>query len=165
MDYFDKHYVHQICMRPGETNNSPIWRTYIKPLVDPFVDDVSDFRYCDEDEFHELVRQVWFDAGVDNDVTIEHEIELSVGTSKARGSRIDFRVHYDDSHRVGVEAKTASWWTSDGVQEQLVRYAETGQVDTMLLLTADPELTEIDWPRYLKVPLFMVLLTGRRGLL
>jgi hypothetical protein len=33
-----------------------------------------------------------------------------------------------------------------------VRYTETGEVDSMLLLTADPDLTEIDWPRYLEVP-------------
>ncbi len=44
-----------------------------------------------------------------------------------------------------------------------VRYARTGRVDSLLLLTADPELTEIDWPRDLAIPLFMVLLGGRRG--
>ncbi|WP_329414758.1 hypothetical protein OG563_18425 [Nocardia vinacea] len=163
LDYVNKHFVHQVCMRPGEVNDSPIWNTYIKPLVDPFVEDRSDFRYCDEDEFHELIWKVWSDAGVDNDVTIEHELELSVGTSAARGSRIDFLVHHDDSHKVGVEVKAAGWWSSEVVQEQLVRYAETGEVDTMLLLTADADLAEIDWPRELEVPLFIVLLTGRRG--
>lgn len=88
-----------------------------------------------------------------------------MGTSAARGSRIDFRAHYDDGHRVGVELKTAGWWSYEVVQDQLVRYAETGEVDSLLLLTADPEMTEIDWPRDLAVPLFIVLLTGRRGLL
>ncbi|WP_327096079.1 hypothetical protein OIE68_40070 [Nocardia vinacea] len=86
LDYVNKHFVHHVCMRPGEVNDSPVWNTYIKPLVDPFVEDRSDFRYCDEDEFHELIWNVWSDAGVDNDVTIEHELELSVGTSAARGA-------------------------------------------------------------------------------
>ncbi|MBF6176779.1 hypothetical protein [Nocardia blacklockiae] len=68
-------------------------------------------------------------------------------------------------YRVGVEVKAAGWWSSEQVQEQLVRYAETGEVDSVLLLTSDPDMAEIDWPRYLGVPLFIVLLTGRRGLL
>ncbi|MFF2556788.1 hypothetical protein ACFVUS_37680 [Nocardia sp. NPDC058058] len=164
-DYVDRHYVHQACLRPGETHDSPIWNTYIKPLVGPFVDEHNDFRYCDEDEFHELIWKVWSDAGVDEDVTIEHERELSVGRSTARGSRIDFLICYDDLHRVGVEIKAAGWWSQEAVEEQLVRYAETGEVDSMLPLTADPEMTEIDWPRDLGVPLFVVILTGRRGLL
>jgi len=163
VDYVDKHFVHQVCMRPGEANDSPIWNTYIKPLVDPFADDHNDFRYVDENEFHELIRAVWFDAGVDNDITIEHEFKLSEGTSAARGSQIDFLACYDDAHRVGVEVKAAGWWSYEQVQEQLVRYAETGEVDSMLLLTADPDHTEIDWPRDLEVPLFVVFLTGRRG--
>lgn len=164
-DYVSKHFAHRTCMRPGDVNDSPIWASYIKVLVDPFVDGHIDFRYCDEDEFHELIRKEWADAGVDNDVTIEHEMELSVGTSAARGSRIDFLVHHDDGHRVGVEVKAAGWWSSEAVQEQLVRYAETHQVDSMLLLTSDTDMSEIDWPRDLEVPLFIVLLTGRRGLL
>ncbi|MFF0452822.1 hypothetical protein [Nocardia africana] len=142
---------------------SPIWNTYIKPLVDPFADGRNDFRFGDEDEFHELILQVWSEAGVDNDVTIVHEDELAVGTSAARGSRIDFRVYHDDMHRVGVEVKAAGLWDSERIQEQLVRYAETGEVDSMLLLTSDPDMAEMDWPRYLTVPLFIVLLTGRRG--
>lgn len=165
LDYVNNHFVHRVCMRPGDVNDSPIWATYLKPLIDPFVDGHNDLRYCDEDELHELIWQVWSDAGVDNDVTIEHELELSVGTSAARGSRIDFLVHHDDGHRVGVEVKAAGWWSSEVVQEQLVRYVETSQVDSMLLLTADADMSEIDWPRDLDVPLFIVLLTGRRRLL
>ncbi|MCM6774496.1 hypothetical protein NDR87_13840 [Nocardia sp. CDC159] len=162
-DYVDKHFEHLICMRPGDVHDSPVWSTYIKPLVDPFVDDGRNFRYCDEDELHRLIWEVWCDAGVDNDVTIDHEQELSSGSSAARGSRIDFRIYYDDLHKVGVEIKAAGLWSFEAVQEQLVRYAETEKVDSMLLLTADPDLAEIAWPRYLKVPLFIVLLTGRRG--
>ena len=164
-DYIDRHYVHRAFLRPGDAHASPIWNTYIKPLVDPFVDDSNEHRYCDEDEFHELIWETWCQAGVDNDVTIEHESKLSEGSSAARGSRIDFRVYYDDLYRVGVEVKAAGWWSSEQVQEQLVRYAETGEVDSVLLLTSDPDMAEIDWPRYLEVPLFIVLLTGRRGLL
>ncbi|MEV0048762.1 hypothetical protein AB0H60_35585 [Nocardia rhamnosiphila] len=165
LDYIDRHFVHQVFLRPGDVHDSPIWNTYIKPLVDPFADDPSEFRYCNEEEFHELVWDVWADAGVDNEVTIEHERVLAEGTSAARGSRIDFLIHYDDLHRVGVEVKCAGLWASEDmdVQDQLVRYAETGEVDTMLLLTADPDLAEIDWPRNLEVPLFIVLLSGRRG--
>ncbi|OXR40235.1 hypothetical protein B7C42_07660 [Nocardia cerradoensis] len=163
-DYLDRHFVHQVFLKPGEDHASPVWNTYIKPLVDPFADGRIDFRFGDEDEFHELIWRVWSDAGVDNDVTIEHENELSVGTSAARGSRIDFRIFHDDLHRVGVEVKAAGLWASEDIQEQLVRYAETGEVDTMLLLTSDPDMAEIDWPRYLNVPLFIVLLSGRRGL-
>ncbi|WP_327120733.1 hypothetical protein OHB12_17210 [Nocardia sp. NBC_01730] len=144
-------------------HESPIWSTYIQPLVDPFTDDHNDFRFCDEEEFHELIWEVWRDAGINNDVTVEHEQGLSVGSSEAKGSRIDFRMYYDDGHRVGVEIKAAGLWSLEGVQEQLVRYAETGQFDSVLLLTADPDLAEIDWPRYLAVPLFIVLLSGRRG--
>ncbi|WP_306359793.1 hypothetical protein [Nocardia sp. CC227C] len=162
-DYIDKHFVHMVCLRPGDSNDSPIWTTYIKPLVDPFADNTTDFRYCDEDEFHELIRQVWQDADVDNDVTIDHERDLAKATSAARGSRIDFLIYYDDLHKVGVKVKTTSMWTEEYVQDQLVRYAETEQVDSMLLLTADPDLTEIEWPRSLRVPLFIVLLSGRRG--
>ncbi len=161
-DYVDRHFVHRVCMRPGEVHDSPIWNTYIQPLVDPFAEGHNDFRFCDEEEFHELIWEVWRDAGVDNDVTVDHEQELSVGSSEARGSRIDFRMYYDDGHRVGVEIKAAGLWSSEGVQEQLVRYAETEQVDSMLLLTADPDLAEIDWPRSVRVPLFIVLLTARR---
>jgi hypothetical protein len=163
LDYVEKHFVHRVCMRPGEANDSPIWNNYIKPLVDPFMDDDNDFRYCDEEEFHKLIWEVWRRAGVDDEVTIEHELKLSVGTSAARGSQIDFLVYHDDGHRVGVEVKAAGWWSYDHVQEQLERYAETGEVDSMLLLTADPDHTEIDWPRALEVPLFIVFLTGRRG--
>lgn len=164
-DYVTKHFVHRTSMRPGDTTESPIWERYTKVLVDPFVGGQDDFRYCDEDEFHELIWKAWVDAGVDNEVTIEHEMELSVGTSAARGSRIDFLVYHDDGHRVGVEVKAAGWWSSEAVQEQLVRYAETHQVDSILLLTSDTDMSEIDWPRDLEVPLFIVLLTGRRGLL
>ncbi|MEV6066039.1 hypothetical protein AB0L82_05740 [Nocardia sp. NPDC052001] len=64
-----------------------------------------------------------------------------------------------------MEVKAAGLWSFEAVQEQLVRYAETRQVDSMLLLTSDADMSEIDWPRDLKVPLFIVLLTGRRGLL
>ncbi|MFI5782680.1 hypothetical protein [Nocardia sp. NPDC051570] len=161
-DYVDKYFAHQVCLRPGQTSDSPVW-PYIQPLVDPFAEDHTDFRYRDEEEFHHLVWQVWRDAGVDNDVTIDHELELAKGSSAARGSRIDFLIHHDDGHKVGVEIKTASQWSEEGIQEQLVRYAETEQVDSMLLLTADPDITEIDWPRHLTAPLFIVLLTGRRG--
>lgn len=45
-----------------------------------------------------------------------------------------------------------------------MRYAETGEIDSVLVLTSDPDMAEIDWPRYLAVPLFIVLLAGRRGL-
>ncbi|MEU4345258.1 hypothetical protein AB0H00_29065 [Nocardia sp. NPDC023852] len=44
-----------------------------------------------------------------------------------------------------------------------VRYAETDDVESMVLLTADPDMAEIDWPRDLAVPLFIALLTGRCG--
>ncbi|WP_028478781.1 hypothetical protein [Nocardia sp. CNY236] len=162
-DYLDRHFSHQVGLSPGDVSDSPTWNAYIKPLVDPFVDTRGDFRYCDEDEFHELVWEVWTDHGVDNDVTIEHEALLSTGTSARRGSRIDFLICYDNLHRVGVEIKCAGRWSPEGVQEQLVRYAETGQINTILLLTADPDLTDIDWPRDLGVPLFIVQLTGRRG--
>ncbi|WP_228001690.1 hypothetical protein [Nocardia australiensis] len=91
-DYVDRHFAHRVCMRPGDAHGSPIWNTHIKPLVDPFADDHNDFRFCDEEEFHELIWEVWRDAGIDNDVTIDHEQELSVGSSEARGSRIDFRM-------------------------------------------------------------------------
>ncbi len=161
----DGFFVHHVCLRPGDSNDSPVWNAYIRPLVEPFVDDDSAYRYANEEEFHELIWKVWSDAGVDNDVTLEHEDELSTGGSSARGSRIDFRAYYDDGHRVGVEIKAVSQWTYDIVQDQLVRYAETGELDSILLLTADPEMTEIDWPRHLTVPLFVVLLNGRRGLL
>ncbi|WP_280336144.1 hypothetical protein [Nocardia wallacei] len=156
-------YVHRVCMRPGEALDSPVWNAYLKPLVDPFADADRDFRFCDEEEFHALIWQVWREAGVDNDVTIDHEQQLSVGSSAARGSRIDFRMFYDDGHRVGVEVKAAGLWSAEGLQEQLVRYAQTDAVDSLLLLTADPDLAEVDWPRDLTVPLFIVLLTGRRG--
>ncbi|MGW0248012.1 hypothetical protein ACWDYH_15400 [Nocardia goodfellowii] len=159
----DMHYVHRSFIRPGQNVDSLIWNTYIKLLVDPFTEDDIEFRYSDEVEFHELIRDVWSNAGVDNDVTLCHEDELSVGTSAARGSIIDYRVHHDDGHRVGVEIKAAGLWAYEDVQDQLVRYAETGQVDSMLLLTSDPDMAEIDWPRHLTVPLFIVLLTGRRG--
>ncbi|WP_280381398.1 hypothetical protein [Nocardia wallacei] len=156
-------YVHRMYMRPGEAHSSLIWNTYMKPLVDPFADIERDFRFANEEEFHQLIWEVWRDAGVDNDVTIDHERQLSAGSTAARGSRIDFRMYYDDGHRVGVEIKAAGLWSSEDVQEQLVRYAQTEKVDSMLLLTADPDLAEVDWPRDLTIPLFIVLLTGRRG--
>ena len=162
-DHLDKHYVHRDCVRPGQSQTSPIWNAYLKLLVDPFVDEDIDFRYCDEDELHELIWQRWADAGVDNDVSIDHELDLSEGTSAAKGCRIDFVATYDEGHRVGIEIKGAGWWALDVVQDQLVRYAETGQIDSLLLLTADPEMTEIDWPSDLTVPLFIVLITGRRS--
>ncbi|OXR39738.1 hypothetical protein B7C42_08188 [Nocardia cerradoensis] len=97
--------MHRACLRPGEANASRIWNTYVKPLVDPFVGDSNEHRYCDEDEFHELIWDTWCQAGVDNDVTIEHESKLSEGSSAVRGSRIDFRFYYDDLYRVEVEVK------------------------------------------------------------
>ncbi|WP_148310821.1 hypothetical protein [Nocardia brasiliensis] len=162
-DDFGDHYIHRVCLRPGQAHSSPIWNNYFKLLTDPFADEAADRRYCDEDELHELIWQTWSEAGVDNDVSIDHELDLSTGTAAARGCRIDFLATFDDEHRAGVEVKGAGWWAVDVVQDQLVRYAETGQIDSLLLLTADPEMTEIDWPRHLEVPLFIVLITGRRG--
>ncbi|MBO0882910.1 MAG: hypothetical protein J2P17_21755, partial [Mycobacterium sp.] len=112
-DYLDKHFVHRVFLRPGQAHNSPTWNTYIRPLVDPFAEEDVDRRYCDEDELHELVWQTWSDAGVDNDVSIDHELDLSIGTSAAKGCRIDFVATYDDQHRVGIEVKGAGWWASD----------------------------------------------------
>lgn len=68
-------------------------------------------------------------------------------------------------HRVGVEIRGTGLWASEDVdvQDQLGRYTETGEVDTTLLLIADPDLAEFDRPRYLEVPLRIVLLPGRRG--
>ncbi|MFD3431310.1 hypothetical protein [Nocardia fluminea] len=85
-DYLDKHYVHRDCVRPGQSQTSPIWNAYLKPLVDPFVDEDIDLRYCDEDELHDLIWQRWTDAGVDNDVSIDHELDLSEGTSAAKAA-------------------------------------------------------------------------------
>ncbi|MBF6399484.1 hypothetical protein IU438_27310 [Nocardia cyriacigeorgica] len=162
-DYIDRHYVRRCCVRPGDLVDSSVWDNYVRLLAEPFVDYYDDPRYCNEDELHEIVDQVWQSGGAYDEVTIEHEAELAVGTHAARGSRIDFLAYHDDGHRTGIEVKTASLWTADAVQDQLVRYARTGRVDSLLLLTADPELTEIDWPRDLTTPLFMVLLGGRRG--
>ncbi|TLG00316.1 hypothetical protein FEK35_24025 [Nocardia cyriacigeorgica] len=162
-DYIDRHYVRRCCVRPGDLVDSSVWDSYVRLLVEPFVDYYDDPRYCNEEELHEIVDQVWQSGGAYDEVTIEHEAELAVGTHAARGSRIDFLAYHDDGHRTGIEVKTASLWTADAVQDQLVRYAQTGRVDSLLLLTADPELTEIDWPRDLTTPLFMVLLGGRRG--
>lgn len=155
-------YVHLVHLQPGQTHSSPVWSIYLKPLTDPFVGD-TDRRYCDEEELHDLIWQTWSDAGVDNDVSIDHELDLSAGTAVAKGCRIDFLATFDDGHRAGVEVKGAGWWAVDVVQDQLVRYAETGKVDSLLLLTADPEMAEIDWPRSIEVPLFIVLITGRRS--
>ncbi|MBC7299493.1 hypothetical protein [Nocardia salmonicida] len=163
-DYFDKHFIHVFGMSPGQANSSPIWNNYIRPFVDPFLDDRDLGRYSHEEELHELVQQAWADAGVDNDLTLHHEYQLSEGTSQAQGSRIDYLAVFDDQHTVGIEVKAeGSWHYAEKIHEQLERYAETGAVNTMLLLTTDPELTEIDWPRHLEVPLFIVELAGRRG--
>ncbi|MFC4376903.1 hypothetical protein ACFO5K_22695 [Nocardia halotolerans] len=89
-----------------------------------------DRRYCDEDELHELIWQAWSDAKIDNDLSINHELDLSVGTSAVKSCGIDLVATYDDQHRVGVEARGAGWWASDVVQDQFVRYAETWRRST-----------------------------------
>uniref|UniRef100_UPI003F4909AA hypothetical protein n=1 Tax=Nocardia suismassiliense TaxID=2077092 RepID=UPI003F4909AA len=143
-----------------------IWNTYIKLLVDPVLDGGHDFRHSDEKELHKQIWKAWRDAGVDNEVTIDDELVLSTGSSAARGSRIDFRIYHDDLHKVGVEVKSLGWWSEEGVEEQLVRYVETEQLDSILLLTADPDLADIEWSGTAEVPLFIVVLIGARcGLL
>ncbi|MBF6250163.1 hypothetical protein [Nocardia farcinica] len=161
-DYFDMHYTRRRFMRPGEPADSPVWNSYLKPLVDPFVE-VGYLHYTNEEELHQIIWAVWKNAGVDNDATVEHELWLPRHERSPKGSRIDFLWSYDDGHRAGVEIKAAGWWSTEAVQEQLVRYAETEHTHSMLLLTADYDHLEVDWPTELQVPLFIVLIDGCRG--
>lgn len=64
------------------------------------------------------------------------------------------------ARRIG-RVQGARWLALDVVQDQPGRFAETGQIDS--LLVADSEMSEIDWPRDLAVPLYLVLIAGRRS--
>ena len=114
----------------SETLRAPTVELSFPEVTVPMAD-----RFGEEGaSFFDLMNVSWFESaevtrsagdrqpicvtGVDNDVTIEHEQMLSKSTSAARGGRIDFLVHYDDLHRVGVKIKCAGLWASEDVDVQ-----------------------------------------------
>ncbi|WP_067470561.1 hypothetical protein [Nocardia amamiensis] len=112
-------------------------------------------RYRDENELCAEINWCWAKAGYQ----LGREVDL------APGNRIDFFANFGIYHtgyrayRLGIEVKVGG--PQVDVARQLLRYADTGQLDCLLVITTDARHSLGWFPRPPGIPLFVLHLRAQ----